>query len=161
MEKMDLVRKVTAKKVGHDRKGDGKKSFAPMDKLYQRLRKVRTNLNSLDSALNKSIKEMIKIIELQLVGKSPTKQMMEMSKIIDWVRNKGKGAVEQGVEVLIEIEKEIKEESNKLQEEEGEKMVGINLTDGSKVNRASRLYKYASKDDEHIYREMDDLMKAI
>ena len=40
-------------------------------------------------------------------------------------------------------------------------MVGIDPTDGSKINRASRLYKYVSKDDEHIYREMDDLMKAM
>ena len=69
--------------------------------------------------------------------------------------------VERGVEVLIEIEEEIKEESNKLQEEEGEKMVGINLTDGSKFNRASRLYNYVSKDDEHICREMDDPMEAM
>ena len=40
-------------------------------------------------------------------------------------------------------------------------MVGLDPTDRSKVNRVSRLYKYASKDDEHIYREMDDLLKAM
>ena len=97
MEKMDLVRKVTAKKVGHDRKGDGKKPFAPMDKLYQRLRKARTNLNGLDNALNKSTKDIERIIELRLVGKTPAQKMAEMSKTISWVRKKGKVTVEWGI----------------------------------------------------------------
>ena len=104
---------------------------------------------------------MERIIELRLVGKTPAQKIAETSKTIDWVRKKGKGTVERGVEVLVEIEKAIEEENNKLQKEEQEKMVGLDPTDGSKVNRASRLYKYASKDDEHIYREMDDLMKTM
>ena len=40
-------------------------------------------------------------------------------------------------------------------------MVGLDPTEGSKVNRASRLYKYAPNDDEHIYRGMDNLLKAM
>ena len=119
------------------------------------------NLNSINNDLNKRIKDMERIIELHSVDKTPAKQMMETFKTIDWVRKKGKAAVERGVEVLIEIKKAIEKENNKLQDQEEEKMVGLDPTDGSKVNRTSRLYKYASKDDEHIYRGMDDIMKAM
>ena len=104
---------------------------------------------------------MERIIELWLVGKTSAQKMLKTSKTTDWIRKKGKGAVERDVEVLIEIEKAIEEENNRLQKEEQEKMVGLDPTAGSKVNRASRLYKYASKNDEHIYEEMDNLMKAM
>ena len=35
-------------------------------------------------------------------------KMAETSKTIDWIRKKGKGAVERGVEVLIEIGRKLK-----------------------------------------------------
>ena len=82
------------------------------------MRKARTNLNSLDNAMNKSTKDIERIIELRLVGKTQAQKMVETSKTIDWIRKKGKGAVERGVEVLIEIEKAIEEENDKLQKEE-------------------------------------------
>ena len=87
--------------------------------------------------------------------------MVETSKNTNWVKTRGKGAAERGVEVLIDIKKAIEEGNNTLQAEEREKMVGLDPTDESRVNRGSRLYKYASKDDEHIYREMNNPMKTM
>ena len=61
-----------------------------MNKLYQRLRKARTNLNSLDNALNKSIKDMERIVELRLVGKTSAQKMVETSKTNNWIWKKAR-----------------------------------------------------------------------
>ena len=93
MEKTNLVRRISPNTSGYNTQ-DKKKPVEPTNKLYQKIRKVRTRLNKIDNKLRKTISILKEVITLDDMDTSESdtaafKNIHRANRYIKWTRKKG------------------------------------------------------------------------
>ena len=139
MEQMDLVRRITPSAEGFNDLAENK-PIAPGDKLFTRVRQIRSRLNMIDNTLCQAIALMKEVTTLNDMDTQESKCVCEKTadkvcNYIQWCRKWGPITIRKTIEVLVTIEQKIDEKEDCRRENELERQSGWDPTDNREINK--------------------------